>query len=212
MPDRLEQMRGLRMKNVLLVALALVSAGLVTACGSVAPVPEDQYYRLRAEMPSASSSKVLLPGTLEVDRFVADGLTAGRPIVYSEAGKPYQVKEFHYHFWTQPPTVMLRDELVSYLRARKVSDAVVTPEMRVPPDYVLIGQIKRLEKIVGTPPKAVLEIELGVRKASGGKLVFLDTYRIETQSSGNGVDDAVGSLNTSLTSIYAKFVDDLSKR
>ncbi|MDA1089485.1 MAG: ABC-type transport auxiliary lipoprotein family protein [Proteobacteria bacterium] len=199
------------MKNVFLVALALVSAGLVSACGSAALVPEDQYYRLRAEIPSTSSSKLILPGTLEVDRFVADGLTAGRPIVYSEAGKPYQVKEFHYHFWTQPPTVMLRDELVSYLRARNVSDAVVTPEMRVPPDYVLIGQIKRLEKIVGTPPKAVLEIELGVRKASGGKLVFFNTYRIETQSSGNGVDDAVGSLNTSLTSIYAKFVDDLSK-
>ena len=211
MPERLEQMRGLRMKNVFLVALALVSAGLVSACGSAALVPEDQYYRLRAEIPSTSSSKLILPGTLEVDRFVADGLTAGRPIVYSEAGKPYQVKEFHYHFWTQPPTVMLRDELVSYLRARNVSDAVVTPEMRVPPDYVLIGQIKRLEKIVGTPPKAVLEIELGVRKASGGKLVFFNTYRIETQSSGNGVDDAVGSLNTSLTSIYAKFVDDLSK-
>lgn len=205
-------MRGLRMKNVLLAALALLSAGFVASCGSVAPVPEDQYYRLQAVAPSSQFSKAVLPGTLEIDRFVADGLTAGRPIVFSEDGKPYQVKEFHYHFWTQPPTVMLRDELVSYLRARNVSDIVVTPEMRVPADYVLMGKIKRLEKIVGTPPKAVLELELAVRKASGGTLVFLETYRIKTQSSGNGVDDAVEALNTSLTAIYAKFVDDLSKR
>ncbi len=205
-------MRGLRMKNVLLAALALVSAGFVASCGTVAPVPEDQFYRLRAMPPSTQFSKPLLPGTLEIERFVADGLTAGRPIVFSEDGKPYQVKEFHYHFWIQPPTVMLRDELVSYLRARKVADVVVTPEMRVPADYVLFGKIKRLEKIVGTPPKAVLELELGVRKASGGKLAFLDTYRIETQSSGSGVDDAVKSLNTTLTAIYTKFVDDLSKR
>jgi ABC-type uncharacterized transport system auxiliary subunit len=200
------------MKNVLLAALALVSAGLITACGAAAPVPEDQYYRLRALAPSSQFSKPLLPGTLEIYRFVADGLTAGRPIVYSEAGKPYQVKEYHYHFWTQPPTVMLRDELVTYLRARKVADVVVTPEMRVPPDYVLIGKINRLEKVVGTPPMAVLEIELAVRKASGGKLIILDTYRVETQSSGTGVDAAVEALNISLTDAYAEFVADLSKR
>lgn len=205
-------MRGLRMKNVWLSALAMLSVGFVAACGSAPPVPEDQFYRLRAKAPSTTFSKAILPGTLEIERFVADGLTAGRPIVYSEAGKPYQVREYHYHFWTQPPTVMLRDELVSYLRARKVSNAVVTPEMRVPPDYVLIGKIKRLEKIVGSPPKAVLELELGVRSATGGKLVLLDTYRIETQASGNGVDDAVESLNISLTDAYAEFVADLSKR
>ena len=188
-------------------ALALV----LTACASAPPVPEDQFYRLKAVLPSKPAAKPLFPGTIEVDRFVADGLTAGRPIVYSEAGKPYQVKEFHYHFWTQPPTVMLRDELVSYLRQAKVSSTVVTPEMRVPPDFVLTGKIKRLEKITGASPKAVLELELGLRKATGGKLIFLDTYQIESPSDGSGVDDAVKSLNKSLSAIYDQFVADLSK-
>lgn len=190
---------------------ALAGVGLLAACGSAEPVPEDQFYRLQAAAPEAPAAEARFPGTLEIDRFVADGVTAGRPIVYSEAGKPYQVKEYHYHFWTQPPTVMLRDELVAYLRAAKVSDAVVTPELRVPADYVLTGKIKRLEKIVGDPPKAVLELELGLRKATGGKLVFLETYRIETEASGAGVDAAVRSLNGALSSIYAKFVADLAK-
>ena len=199
------------MKKSYLRGMALLAVGLLAACGSAERVPEDKFYRLIAAKPSPVPKK-LFPGTLEVDRFVANGLTAGRPIVYSEAQKPYQVKEFHYHFWTQPPTVMLREELVSYLRQAKISDAVVTPEMRVPPDYVLTGKIKRLEKIIGTPPKAVLELELGLKKASGGKLIFLDTYRIETASENTGVDDAVNSLNTSLSTIYANFVADLSKR
>lgn len=189
------------------LALALV----LTACGSAERVPEDQFYRLSAAPPSKPAAKPLFPGTIEVDRFVADGLTAGRPIVYSEDGKPYQVKEFHYHFWTQPPTVMLRDELVTYLRQAKVASTVVTPEMRVRADFVLTGKIRRLEKIVGTPPKAVLELELVLRKASGGKLIFLDTYRMETPSDGSGVDAAVYSLNKSLSAIYGKFVADLSK-
>ena len=181
------------------------------ACASAPPVPEDQFYRLRVAQPSKPAAKPLFPGTIEVDRFVADGLTAGRPIVYSEAGKPFQVKEFHYHFWTQPPTVMLRDELVSYLRQAKVSTTVVTPEMRVPADFVLTGKITRLEKIVGPPPKAVLELELGLRKAAGGKLIFFNTYRKESPSDGSGVDAAVHSLNKSLSAIYDDFVADLSK-
>jgi len=190
---------------------AVMGLVMLAACGSVAPVPEDQFYRLKVQTPS-KAGKVLFPGTLEIDRFVADGLTAGRPIVYSEAGKAYQVKEFHYHFWTQPPTVMLRDELVSYLRARKVADLVVTPEMRGNPDYLLTGKIKQLEKIVGSPPKTVLEIELGLRMAGGGKILFLQSYRMEAVSDGSGVDAAVKSLNTTLTAIYKKFVDDLSKK
>lgn len=198
------------MKKGYLPALGLIAAGFLAACGSAAPVPEDQFYRLTVTQPP--SSKTLFPGIMEVDRFVADGLTAGRPIVYSETGKPFQVKEFHYHFWTQPPTVMLRDELVSYLRARKISDTVVTPEMRVTPDYVLIGKIKRLEKVLGDPPKAVLELELGLRKESGDKILHLETYRVETMSDGPGVDAAVKSLNTALTTIFGKFVHDLSKR
>lgn len=211
MTGRYGRMQGYRVTKGLFRVLVVAAAGVLAACGSADPVPEDQFYRLRAVMSSAPLTKVLFPGTLEIDRFVADGLTAGRPIVYSEAGKPFQVKEYHYHFWTQPPTVMLRDELVSYLRAAKVSGTVVTPEMRVPADYVLTGKIMRLERIIGTPPKAVIELELGLRKATGGKLIFLDTYRIEKESDGSGVDAAVTSLNTALTAIYAKFVDDLSK-
>lgn len=194
-------------------AIAIAVAGVVAACGSAPPVPEDQFYRLKAvRSQSAAPAKLLFPGTIEIDRFVADGVTAGRPIVYSEAGKPYQVKEYHYHFWTQSPTVMLRDELVSYLRAANIAKAVVTPEVRVTADYVLTGKIIRLEKVIGMPPKAVLEMELGVRKATGGELIFLNTYRIEAASDGPGVDDAVHALNTALSTVYDKFVADLSKR
>lgn len=206
-------MRQRRLIKAPLPALVATLAGLVAACGSAPPLPEDQFYRLRAVAAEAAApGKMLFPGTVEIERFVADGVTAGRPIVYSEAGKPYQVREYHYHFWTQPPTVMLRDELVSYLRAAGVAKAVVTPEMRVAADYVLTGKIVRLEKVEGRPPKTDLEIELAVRKAGGGGLVFLKTYRVESISDGPGVDDAVRALNAALSEVYGRFVADLLKR
>ena len=191
---------------LLLAAMALFLA----ACGSPPAAPEDHYYRLQLAPPQNPLAAAALQGTLEIKPFVGDGLEAGRPVVYSYSGKPNELREYHYHFWTQPPTIMLRDQLVTYLRAAKVAKTVVTPEMRVEPEYVLIGKIKRLERIVGTPSKAALELELGLRRTESGALLLLKTYGIEATAEGDSVGAAVAALNRALSEIYAKFVTDLS--
>jgi ABC-type uncharacterized transport system auxiliary subunit len=132
--------------------------------------------------------------------------------VYSQIETPNQVRAYHYDFWIKPPTVMLRDELVSFLRASKISDAVVTPEMRVNSEYTLTGKIKHLEQVkMKAGHKTVLEIELGLRKPGTGKLLFLDTYRLENDANGSDVAAAVVSLNTSLSTIYLEFLTSISK-
>lgn len=187
-------------------------AGLAALAACAQPeVPTDKYYRLSVDSPAAGAA-TLFKGTIEVERFVADGLVAGRPIVYTEPGQSYRLQEYHYHFWTEPPTIMLRDQLIAYLRAARVADAVVIPEMRVEPDYILAGKVKRLEKVAGAAPKAVLHMELALRRASGGKLVFLDTYEAELDAENNSVDAAVMALNKALGQVYAKFLNDLRSR
>lgn len=195
------------------ISAAVVTLGLLTvACGGAPPVPENQFYRLQAVYAAEPMARPALPGTIEVDRFVADGLTSERPIVYSEAAKPNQVKAYHYEFWIKPPTVMLRDELVSFLRASKISDAIVTPEMRVSADYALTGKIKHLEQVImSSGYRTILEIELGLREPKTGKLLFLDTYRLENDASGSSVTAAVESLNTALSIVYADFLSSISK-
>lgn len=192
-------------------ALAGVLAVLgLSACGSAPPVPEDHYYRLQATYAGTAMANPL-PGTIELDRFVADGLTSERGIVYSAAATPNQVKAYHYHFWTKPPTVMLRDELVTFLREAKAAKAVVTPEHRLDADYVLTGKVEHLEHIIGESERTVMEVELSLRAANDGKLLFLKTYRQEN-AAGNGVAAAVESLNTALSLVFADFLSDLSKR
>jgi ABC-type uncharacterized transport system auxiliary subunit len=184
----------------------------LSACASAPPVPEDHFYRLQAVYADEPLSNKPLPGTIEVERFVADGLTSERPLVYSVAGKPNEVKAYHYHFWIKPPTVMLRDELVSFLRASKISDSVVTPEMRVNADYALTGKIKHLEQVrAEKKTRTLLEIEIGLRRPRDGKLLFLETYRAENAAGGDGVATAVESLNTALSIIYSDFLSDISK-
>ena len=192
--------------------IAALSAMLLvlSACGSAPPAPEDNYYRLQATFAGSNMTNPL-PGSIEIDRFVADGLTSERGLVYSDARTPNQVKAYHFHFWIKPPTVMVRDELVSFLREARVAKAVVTPELRVDADYVLTGKIEHLEQVTGQSERTVMEIELGLRSARDGKLMFLKTYRQENASA-KGVAAAVDSLNTALSIVFADFVSDLSKR
>ena len=203
---------GITMIRILNLNLIFATVGLLTACGSAPPVPEDQYYRLQAIYASEPLTTKPLAGTIEVDRFVADGLTSERAIVYSDIQKPNQVRAYHYDFWIKPPTVMLRDELVSFLRKSKISDAVVTPEMRVNAEYALTGKIKHLEQVkMEAGYRTILEVELGLRHPNTGKLLFLDTYRLENDASGSSVGAAVKSLNTALSIIYSEFLTSISK-
>ena len=168
------------MKSLSRPVWMLASALALAACAQP-EVPADSYYRLQV-VSTAPMSQPIFKGTLEVNRFVADGLVAGRPIVYTAAHQPHRVQEYNYHFWIEPPTVLLRDQMVAFLRAGKIADRVTTPEVRVPADHVLTGKIIRLEKIDGSAPMGVLEIELAVRRAEG-KLVFLDVYKMEVAAS-----------------------------
>ena len=189
-------------------ALLLV-VSLVAAC-SQPQVPEDRFYRLSLPAPAKTLSKPPLDGTLEVERFVADGLTAGRPIVYSKADTPNQVHEYHYDFWTQPPTIMLRDELVTYLRAAGVATKIVTPDLRADPEFVLTGRIKRMEQVLGSPTSAVVELELALRRTSDATVMFVETYRIEVKAKSAKVAAVVTAINGAMAEIYAKCAKDLA--
>lgn len=188
---------------------ALMVLGLLAGCASQPPVPSDKYYRLQAVFAAAPFASVKFPGNLEIERFTADGLTAGRPIVYNDSNNTNQLLEYHYHFWTQPPTIMLRDELVSYLRTAKMFTNVVIPEMRINPDYVMTGRILKMEQILGSPNRTRLEMEISLRRPDNNKLMFLKTYTHETTQSSAAVPAAVTGLNEALNVIYSDLLADL---
>ncbi len=190
-------------------AMIFLVAPVLAACAQP-PLPQDHFYRLSVGAPGNPRAEPQFKGTLEVGRFAADGLTAGRPLVHSLSERPYELQEYHYHFWTEPPPTMLRDQLVDYLRAARVTTTVVTPEMRVEPDYVLAGRIKRLETITGSPTRAVVELELGLRRTADDELLFLGTYGVEAEARADTVAAAVAAVNDALTEIYAKFTADIS--
>lgn len=188
--------------------IAGILAVLLAACAQP-PLAQDTFYRLQVAPPSAPLERPTLPGTLQVPRFAADGLMAGRAIVFSEAADPLRVEAYHYHFWLEPPGVMLRDELVSYLRAAGVAERVVTPELRLEPDFVLSVRIKRIEQVRGAAPRVVAVLDVGLNSRKEDRLLLLKTYRVETEATDNSVGAAVAALNGAMATIYAAIAADI---
>ncbi|MBT3765414.1 MAG: hypothetical protein HOF84_06120 [Rhodospirillales bacterium] len=193
------------------VAMILMAGILLVGCAQPQVVPQDHYYRLRLPSPAKVQAQPKLDGIVEIDRFSADGLVAGRPIVYSASDKPNQLMDYHYHFWTEPPTGLLRDQLIEYLRAAGIAKTVVTAEMRVAPDFIISGKIKRFEQVRDAAPHVVLEMELGLRQAGTDNLVYWGTYAKKVAAEGTTVADGVKAANIALSQVYSDYVRDLIK-
>ena len=196
------------MKPTLLLASVLLAPLLVLAGCSQPKLPQENYYRFVVSKPAGG--EVVLDGSLMVESFIGNGLTSERALLYSTSEAPLKVQQYHYHYWIDPPPQMIQDQVVTYLRSSNYAARVVTADMRLLPDYVLTGRIKRLERIVdGSQFKAVMELEVGLSKARDNSLILLETYMAE-ESAGEGMANTVEAFNRGITKILKKFVAGLN--
>jgi len=197
--------------TIRLLTSAVVVALAASAC-SQPEVPPDRFYRIEVAEPATASQKNAIAATLVVERPDAAGPADGRPIVYIDSARPNEMLEYNYHFWAEPPSIMLRDQLVDYLRRAGVANTVVTEDLRVSADYSVTGKLKRLERVVGAAPRVIIEIELGLRDNRQSRLVHLSTYRGEAIPADNSVSAAIDAFNAAFTDVCALFVSEVSGR
>ena len=186
--------------------VAISLSFMISACAQ-APMPQDRYYRI--DVSAAVAGAPLLPGTLQMEPFITEGLTAGRAIIYVEVEGATTMQEYNYDFWAEPPGTMLRDELMAYLRDANVAQNIVTPELRAQADYIFSGRIDRLELIRGPEPKAFVELELAVTKDSNGKVTLVKSYGVSVGASDATVKAGVDAANRGIDAIFAQFLADL---
>ena len=195
------------MKRFLLTAIGLSGAFLMTACSSP-PVPTDTFYNLtsgRAASAAASSSK---DGTVEVPRFRADGVINERAIVYRASST--EQRQYNYHYWAEPPAVMVQRSFIDALRSSRSFDQVAGPEVRADRDYELIGTLRRFEHDISRGQgKVAVEIEVALRRVRGGETLLLKTYESE-RSASRGVAGAVEALSAAVDQVITEVVRDIS--
>lgn len=199
---------GKRVARACLVILTLPVVGAGCLSGST---PRDHFYRLAAGAPEAALPAPPLAGTVEVGRFRTDALTGERSMLYRESRDATEIHRYAYHRWADPPATMLQGALAHYLRTAGAADLVVTPELRVKPDFYVSGRILRLERIAeASSPQVVVELELGVTRGRGDDLLVLKIYREERPAGGRAVAQSVVAFNEALTAIFERFLADLA--
>lgn len=190
-----------------------VLAVVVFAMGCTAgTVPPNRFYRLQVDTPATTvdAAAPKLNGVLVVQRFRAAGLIDERPILYSES-TGLEVRQHHYHHWVDPPTDMIQEHMVAYLRATKAASVVTTPESRIRGDFVLRGRISRFEHIlVDGAHRVLIETQVSLKDATRRHLLFSDTYRAEAEASGQGMEAVVEAFNRSVREILGQVARDVS--
>jgi ABC-type uncharacterized transport system auxiliary subunit len=149
---------------------------------------------------------------LVVERFSTDGLTGDRAILYSKAGE-LEIRQHHYHYWVEPPMDMMQGLMTAYLRARHTAATVVTPELRLSPDYIVRGRIHRFERVLGTDAdRAVIETRLTLEDVAKRRILLMEDYRTEVKAEGRHVIDSVEAFNRGVGEILSRFADDIERQ
>jgi cholesterol transport system auxiliary component len=198
------------LRTLPLFAAAAITSSLLLACAS-GPAPRDHYYRLSVGAPAALAGPVV-NGAVEVDRVRVESISQGRRILYREAANPGEIAQHAYHHWTDPPNVMLQEQLVAYLRAAGAAEGILTPAVHVETAYQVGGRLILFERVLGTgSAKVVVELELVLTRTADRELLVLDTYREERTAAGPGVAESVEAFDAAVTSIFERFLADIPR-
>jgi len=191
----------------------LVPLGVAAGCLG-ASAPPDHFYRLATGAPEHRLAEPLFHGTLAVERFRAGGLLGERALLFTTQEAPLEVHRHGYHYWTESPTILLHEQLVTFLRHANVADAVVSGQGRAVPDWVVSGHIDRLERVLAKGASRVL-IELRLELARGPREtrpLHAGVYRVERTVENDDVPSAVDALNQAVGEIYGRFLADITAR
>jgi ABC-type uncharacterized transport system auxiliary subunit len=188
----------------------LGAATTVLAACSASPVPTDTYYSLTPPVTSSSRSGGPLKGIADVAPIRGDGVVNARALLFR--GKQSQIQQYSYHFWADTPATMLQRSLVDALRAAQAFDMVATPDMRLTRDYEVMGTLRKLEHDLSQDGgRAVIEVELGVRKISGNKMLLLKVYTAGVAAPGGNMSGVVAACSAALGQILGQFIADLGQ-
>ena len=163
---------------------ALGPAALVTicltlaSCASKGPAPVDHYYALAPTIQVVPGPKAPVAATLLVTQPTAGGLTIGRELVFRSRDRPGEVQHYTFHLWSEPPAAAIAAALTAALREARLFTFVIAPGQRARADYLLTGELRRLEHLPDAqPPQVAAEIHLTLIDGFDRKPLFAQTYQ-----------------------------------
>lgn len=196
-----------------LCARTLFATGILAsllACSAQPPVPEDNFYQLPDAQLNASPKQLV--SEVSVKRLVTDGLHGERSLLFSEPGQALQLKQYHYHHWSDSPPRMLQEHLISALRSAGVAGTVVNYDAGNRTAYNLSGKIRHFEQVErGKKSEVDVGLELRLDDKNGKPLLIKD-YHYTQAAKSDIPHDLVSAYAMALNKIYTEFISDWAKK
>jgi cholesterol transport system auxiliary component len=195
--------RGGRAAARSFTSLALLLA--VAACAAP-PAPRETFYRLDNAAAPAPFAHPLLPGILQVDRVETEGVLSERAIAYQSG--PGALQRYTYDFWTEAPSLLMQDQLARALQSARVAGTVVTPDLRVAPDWILRTKLLRFEQ-VPAENKVTVQLRAAVIGARNGRLALQQDYTATAPTTSNTAEAAAHAMGVAVADVLAHLVADM---
>ena len=192
------------------LASALLVIFSLAACVTP-PLPEDHYYRLETTAPATPQAAARNAATLAVQRIHMTGVYGERPLLFSTAQAPTELRQYHYHYWADNPEHLIQEQLAAYLRAAHITGRVnLTDNGVASADYQISGSVRRFEqRLEDSGAHALVELDLTLARRSDSIALLTKTYRADIVTRDNTALASAQGLSQALTQCFAEFVTDL---
>lgn len=190
------------------ILLSLTLGALLTGCVGSGALPEQRFYRLPEPRPTPVASPVITR-LLGIPRLRANGLYHERAILHFLPEQPLDLRPYHYHHWSDSPTLLIRDHLVSYLSAAGAVREMTRFQDEGRAQLQLYGRLIRFEREVNTSGIMVhvaLEFSL---EAGHQVLLPAKRYEVQQEAADRTVHGTVQAFGTALEAIYGQLLADL---
>lgn len=191
------------MRSIILLSFFLV----LTACSTQAPLPTDHYYRLPELRDIDSDQKRL--DSISVLNFKAVGLYQERAILYTE--DQIELKQYHYHHWTDSPTRLLQERLAERLRLSGISNLVLNT-FEGNSALIIKGQVKAFERVQQKGSESVyVKLLLQVDSNTKGAPILHKEYAQTVILPSNNIANTIRAFAEAVDLIFNDFYVDLSE-
>ena len=194
-----------------LIFVSLSMAGILISSCTQPPPPQNHFYRLGTPEPHIVHQNAPIQGKIMIKTMRADGLASQRPIVYSEKTRPFEVRQYNYHYWFEAPPTMLQLQLIDHFRTARAAKTIKTSDATGDGGCNVLGHVRRFERIIHdqTHSTVLVEIDLRLEGADHSGSLFSESYLSEAPLAGGRMEEMVRAFSNTVTAIFDQFLSDL---
>lgn len=181
----------------------------MSGCGTPDTVPEDRFYRLSV-LTAKPLDAPLIDSALVIAPVTAYDVYRDRAIAYSPVDEPGSLQHHHYHFWVAPPTELIRDQLVDYLRQTGIATTVATESFgRTQRPARLATRLTRFERALQADGSIKVAVGLQFTLEIEDRVLLRQHYDGTTPAVDDTFSATVLAADKGLAKIYRQAIADI---